>query len=77
MGERLIEKSGKVNESQIDFLKPCPLCGGNAKWGGTYLDSAIFCENCGLQLHNHDWDLNNTADIRSKMAKIWNRRAGE
>ena len=26
-----IEKSEKVNESQIDFLKPCPFCGGSPK----------------------------------------------
>ena len=25
------EKSIKVNESQIDFLKPCPFCGSDAK----------------------------------------------
>lgn len=25
------EKSAKVNESQIDFLKPCPFCGGSPK----------------------------------------------
>ena len=24
------EKSGKVNERQIDFLKPCPFCGADA-----------------------------------------------
>lgn len=26
-----IEKSEKVNESQIDFLKPCPFCGRAVK----------------------------------------------
>lgn len=72
------EKSRKVNESQIDFLKPCPLCGGNPEWIGNHLDPIISCRDCGLQLHNWDYDLNNSAaEIRSKMAKLWNRRVGE
>lgn len=68
------EKSVKVNESQIDILKPCPLCGGNAVWVGDYLTTTILCQDCGLELNNDDWDLNNSADIRSKMVKKWNRR---
>lgn len=26
----MTEKTEKVNESQIDFLKPCPFCGSDA-----------------------------------------------
>jgi len=67
--------SGQSNPQPT--LKPCPLCGGNAVWTGWYLTTAILCQDCGLQLSNDDWDLNNSAEIRSKLAKKWNRRVNE
>lgn len=51
---KMTEKSGKVNESQIDFLKPCPFCNSQnlAKYRfniGGFLDKdgciETICEN--------------------------------
>ena len=72
----MTEKSGKVNESQIDFLKPCPFCGGEAEIVHPYRGSMgayIFCLNCRLSIYRGtccDDD-----DVKEMIEK-WNRRVG-
>lgn len=60
------EKSGKVNESQFDFLKPCPFCGvGDARLSqGVWWK--IHCPICGAAIS----DLS-----RKGVIDKWNRRA--
>ena len=69
----MTEKSEKVNESQIDFLKHCPFCGStdvhlvNAssdsnEWG-------VVCRDCDV------WTDNRLMDMTKEQAiELWNRR---
>lgn len=72
----MIEKTGKVNESQIDFLKPCPFCGSVEihtyeptmyEMGN---DASVNCENSVCE-----------AEVRGRTLKEaiskWNRRVNE
>ena len=70
------EKSGKVNESQNDFLKPCPFCGSrdnihvNVFWEDH--DDPYFvtkCHGCGAS--------GPYADKKEKVIENWNRRVKE
>lgn len=70
------EKSEKVNESQIDFLKPCPFC--KAHGSDVYVDEFwerydepyfVTCHGCGA--------CGPYADTKEKAIENWNRRVGE
>lgn len=71
------EKSAKVNESQIDFLKPCPFCGSTdvsliqdryGSWG-------IECHGymCHAYLTNSKWRCERRVDAIA----LWNKRVIE
>lgn len=75
----MTEKSRKVNESQIDFLKPCPKCGGRSRRVTNMWDSVVYpdvtpeycvmCQSCDYEVRS---------DISMEDAeKEWNRRARE
>lgn len=71
------EKSGKVNESQIDFLKPCPFCGNHRDniYIGVFWedhDDPYFvtkCHECGAS--------GPYAKEKEKAIESWNRRVKE
>ena len=68
------EKSRKVNESQIDFLEPCPFCGAKA--------ILVYCThgigaNWGVECtetHAHRIEFSGTQD---EVIREWNRRVKE
>lgn len=69
------EKSEKVNESQIDFLKPCPFCGST----DVHLTEddrgeceGITCKDCNVWV-DHMFD----ALSREEAIELWNRRVNE
>lgn len=73
------EKSRKVNESQIDFLKSCPICGGRPKEATNMWDAVVYpdviseycvmCESCDYEVRS---------DISMEDAEMeWNRRMKE
>lgn len=55
----MIEKSRKVNESQFDFLKPCPFCGGavvlHDKFDRGSETTFILCTKCNMWFEKFDW----------------------
>lgn len=57
-------------------LKPCPFCGGEAKFvdcGGVWC--AIICEKCNATT---DCIMSSTQyAAREKVIKLWNRRCGD
>ena len=61
------EKSGKVNESQIDFLKPCPFCGSTRIRFAYHSKHWVVCEKCGGSSGMYPSD--------EEAALMWNRRA--
>lgn len=71
--ERMTEKS-EVNESQNDFLKPCPFCGAKAM--------LVYCvhgigANWGVECtetHAHRMEFGGTQD---EVIKEWNQRVKE
>ncbi len=70
----MTEKSRKVNESQIDFLKPCPFCGGKAEIVHPYRGATgayIFCTNCCLSI-NHGFCRDDEA--LKELTDMWNAR---
>ena len=70
------EKSEKVNESQIDFLKPCPFCGStdvhlienDREWS----EVSITCKDCNVWV-DHMFD----AMSKEEAIELWNRRVKE
>lgn len=72
----MTEKTTKVNESQIDFLKPCPFCDSSEihTYEPTIYergnDASVNCENpiCGAEVRGHT--------LQEAIAK-WNRRVNE
>lgn len=67
----MMEKSTKVNECQIDFLKPCPFCGRNAVlYASRPSQWIIQCRNlrCRCRL---------TAHYKEEVIKMWNGRVNE
>ena len=69
----MTEKTEKVNERQIDFLKPCPFCGGEAEFiqediAGLY---AVNCKECKCRTPFH-FDFGEGSE--KKALKVWNRR---
>lgn len=69
------EKSEKVNESQIDFLKPCPFCGST----DVHLvndtgksEVSITCKDCNVWV-DHMFD----AMSKEEAIALWNRRVKE
>ena len=70
----MIEKSRKVNESQIDFLKPCPFCGSkDVEVDEREEGCGILCRNCGVWATSGWWWFNDSKDA----IKLWNRRTSE
>lgn len=63
------EKSRKVNESQIDFLKPCPFCGSQAKIMHGPGDDWVECMGCHCMSEMHT--------MESRAVEDWNRRVSE
>lgn len=72
-----IEKSRKVNESQIDFLDSCPFCGGEVelrdKFDGTDETSFFHCTKCHMWFEKFVWRGYGHAHIIEE----WNRRVKE
>lgn len=71
------EKSRKVNESQIDFLEPCPFCGGEVELC-TKIDrsaeTAFFhCTKCHMWFEKFVW----RGYGEKHIIEEWNRRARE
>ena len=75
----MVEKSEKVNESQIDFLKPCPFCGSDqieikideyAPEGYKVDWWMIHCLSCSAEYRNIHCD-------REGVLDGWNRRVNE
>jgi Lar family restriction alleviation protein len=70
------EKSGKVNEGQIDFLKPCPFCGST----DVHLvdndpgksEVSITCKDCNVWV-DHMFD----AMSNEEAIALWNRRVSK
>lgn len=52
-------------------IKPCPLCGGEAKLQKTfhYQDVRIYCKTCGLSTTNK------SANETDKLVEYWNKRS--
>lgn len=71
------EKSEKVNESQIDFLKPCPFCGSdNVHTVQDYQGYWFVCcdaYGCRAEHGNHKWPFERERDA----IESWNRRVKE
>ena len=59
------ERSGKVNESQNDFLKPCPFCGVSDVRLSQGIWWKIYCPICGVT---------RTDLSRKGVIDKWNRR---
>jgi len=61
------EKSRKVNERQIDFLKPCPFCGMEPTTirNCNNVIIGVRCWNCSLDMVDEDY------------VKKWNRRVDQ
>lgn len=57
-------------------LKPCPFCGGKAKFKTTHLDSTLSalveCSDCECRTIPIKWSLDYAA--KEKAAELWNRR---
>ena len=70
------EKSTKVNESQIDFLKPCPFCGSTdvhlIENDRGKSEVSITCKDCNVWV-DHMFD----AMSREEAIELWNRRVNE
>lgn len=71
------EKSVKVNESQIDILKPCPFCGGSVELRPT-IDMrdetyVIHCTGCHMTYTKFVWRSYSAKNV----CKEWNRRVKE
>lgn len=71
------EKSRKVKECQIDFLKPCPFCGSKSvqctqdiygHWGVECL-----ARGCHAYLTNAKW----ASENKETAIELWNKRARE
>ena len=57
-------------------LKPCPFCGGEAKFGNSFWDGVfVYCTNCGCQTEYATDDKQCVAEKRA--ADLWNRRAND
>ncbi len=68
------EKSRKVNESQIDFSKPCcPFCGCKQMmtWHIGHYDKPWIAECCRCQAQGPH------ADTEKEAIELWNRRVEE
>ena len=68
------KKSEKVNESQIDILKPCPFCGSTeVEIDGRDEGYGVLCRNCGVWATSGLWWFNDSKDA----IELWNRRVKE
>lgn len=71
------EKSEKVNESQIDFLKPCPFCGGGVemrdKIDRNVETTFIHCTECHMWFEKFNW----RGVGHKTIIQEWNRRVKE
>lgn len=64
-------------------MKPCPFCGGEAKWcipepiyslpEQRWLVS-LLCAGCGVWIEESIDTLENIEDAKKKLSKRWNRR---
>lgn len=52
----------------MNELKPCPFCGGKARWTGRY----VQCYDCDIRTDEYNTDYNNTSYAKARSA--WNRR---
>lgn len=73
--EGMTEKSGKVNESQIDFLKPCPFCKNDVEMNVDKTDGQpmIVCPSCMIFIKLFFLQ-NEYNDVESILTEVWNRR---
>lgn len=72
----MTEKTEKVNESQIDFLKPCPFCGSHGDdicvdefWERCAEPYFVTCYRCGA---NGPY-----TNKKEKAIELWNKRVNE
>ena len=82
----MTEKTEKVNESQIDILKPCPFCGSsNLNLYYKEVDSrgdpyhpTVRCNCCGTFLRFTDY-IGDDREYRTldDIVQVWNRRVNE
>lgn len=59
--------------TEIETLKPCPFCGGNAeveRLGTSRQSMIVACENCGARMESGD-----VAGMTAPERWAWNRRA--
>lgn len=54
-------------------LKPCPFCGGEAKWYFKKPIGLIGCGECGAIPFTYS--ANHEEDVKQKAIEAWNRRA--
>ena len=65
-----------------DELKPCPFCGGEAKWCGDDPEDKhechfIVCKPCGYEFNfSADSNPDTLEELRSEVMVGWNRRQG-
>ena len=55
-------------------LKPCPFCGGKAKWRYIKPQGYVFCVKCGTSTGIYS-DTYEEADCKAEAVAAWNRRA--
>lgn len=69
-------KVRKVNESQFDFLKPCPFCGSEdvhlIENDRGKSEVSITCKDCNVWV-DHMFD----AMSKEEAIELWNRRVSE
>mgnify|MGYP003303110148 CR=1 FL=1 len=59
-------------------LKPCPFCGGEAKWyyHGTTEGGFVLCTKCEASTNIFD-EQHNEEDCKAVAFEAWNRRVGD
>ena len=55
-------------------LKPCPFCGGKARWVYRKPFGVVACKECGARPYLH-CDEYEEMDSKNRAIEAWNRRA--
>lgn len=69
--------SSYVKSCQVDFLKPCPFCGGavvlHDKFDGSAETTFVLCTKCNMWFEKFDW----RGYSERHIIEEWNRRVKE